>query len=562
VTPERVRWLLPLLLVFAAILTLGTAGWGSLYNETDGQYAGAAKVMAQGGSWLIPENNGVPRLVKPPLLYWGMAASMKVFGVNEFAARLPSCLAIVAWVGITSLIGRRMGGPWRGFLAGAILLTCLGSFTLGRIVMPEPLFSALIAASLYCALRAADQPRRKWFLGFWLFASLASFAKGWHGLLYPLAIVGLAALFHKESRKNLCGLLSWQGALLFAAINLPWYFYVESRFPGWLHNLIFAEQLGHVAGSSSPATNYTTVPRWQFVLLHLAWFFPWSIALLLSLFTFRRGGKLSFATTLLICWAGVVFGSVMLTGQRQDYYAMSMWPAFALLAAAVVERASLRAALIALTVVLTLAFAGVLAVPYVIAGATANTADRSTAWTTMTQLGPEVWANLSFTGAIGLGLALLFCIAALVCDFLRRANTARVALVLSAACAAMAAAAGFARVSVEFSLAEAAPEIRAALTPNGVLVFDGDIDTGSSLLVYTDSPVTLLDQNPEQDFIVTKFKIGRDRYITSHDLAELWKSGRTVVFVTEASKVPAWKKLLGSPLKEIETCGTQIVLKN
>jgi 4-amino-4-deoxy-L-arabinose transferase-like glycosyltransferase len=562
VTPERERWLLPLLLVFAAILTLGTAGWGSLYNETDGQYAGAAKVMAQGGSWLVPENNGVPRLVKPPLLYWGMAAAMKVFGINEFAARLPSCLAIIAWVGITFLIGRRMGGPWRGFLAGAILLTCLGSFTLGRIVMPEPLFSALIAASLYCALRTADQPGRKWILGFWLFASLASFSKGWHGLLYPLAIVGLAALFHKESRKNLRGILSWQGVLLFAVINLPWYFYIESRYPGWLHNLIFAEQLGHVAGSSAPATNYSIVPRWQFVLLHLAWFFPWSIALLLSLFTFRRSGKLSFATTLLICWVGVVFGSVMLTGQRQDYYAMSMWPAFALLAAVVVERASLRAALIALTVVLTLAFAGVLAVPHVIAGATADTADRSTAWTTMTQLGPEVWENLSFTGAIGLGLALLFCIAALMCDFLQRAKTARVALVLTATCAAMAAAAGFARVSVEFSLAEAAPKIRTVLPPDGLLVFDGDIDTGSSLLVYTDSPVTLLDQNPNQDFIVTKFGIGRDRYITSHDLAKLWKSGRTVVFVTEASKVPAWEKLLGSPLKEIETCGTQIVLKN
>src|SRR5471032_2754845 len=64
------RGLLCALLLLAAALALGTSEWGNLYNETDGQYGGAAKVMAQGGSWIIPENNGVPRLVKPPLLYW------------------------------------------------------------------------------------------------------------------------------------------------------------------------------------------------------------------------------------------------------------------------------------------------------------------------------------------------------------------------------------------------------------------------------------------------------------------------------------------------------------
>ncbi|MGA7880031.1 MAG: glycosyltransferase family 39 protein, partial [Terrimicrobiaceae bacterium] len=142
---------MPLLLALAAALTLGTAGWGDLYNETDGQYCGAAKVMVRSGSWLIPENDGIPRLVKPPLLYWAIAVSMKAFGINEFAARLPNALALTAWVGVTFLIGTHVGGRSRGFLAGIILLTSLGTFTLGRIVMPEPLFSAFIAAALYCA---------------------------------------------------------------------------------------------------------------------------------------------------------------------------------------------------------------------------------------------------------------------------------------------------------------------------------------------------------------------------------------------------------------------------
>lgn len=220
----RGGWQLALLIALAFALAVGTAGWGSLYNETDGQYGGAAKVMVRNGSWLIPENDGIPRLVKPPLLYWALAASMTLFGVNEFAARLPNALAVVAWVAITFLIGREMGGTSRGLLAGIVLLTSMGTFTLGRIVMPEPMFSALIAAALYCVLRGVDDVawRAAWFLGFWFFASLASFTKGWHGLLYPLAITGVAALFRRENRINLRGLISWQGALLFLLINLPW----------------------------------------------------------------------------------------------------------------------------------------------------------------------------------------------------------------------------------------------------------------------------------------------------------------------------------------------------
>ena len=97
----RGGWQLGLLIALAVALTVGTAGWGSLYNETDGQYSGAAKAMLRNGSWLIPENDGIPRLVKPPLLYWTLAASMKVFGVNEFAARLPNALAVIAWVTVT-----------------------------------------------------------------------------------------------------------------------------------------------------------------------------------------------------------------------------------------------------------------------------------------------------------------------------------------------------------------------------------------------------------------------------------------------------------------------------
>lgn len=556
------RWLLPLLLAGAFLLTVATGGRGYLFNETDCQYAGAAKVMAEGGSWLIPENNGIPRLVKPPLLYWAMTASIAVFGENEFAIRLPGALSLCALVWITYLIGERMGGRWRGFMAGAILLTSLGTFTLGRIVMPEPTFCALIAGGIYCVLRGMDAPaqRRWWFLGFWLCAALASFTKGVHGLLYPLIIIALTALFHRAERKDLRGLLSWQGGLLFLAINLPWYFYVESRYPGYLHNLFFAEQLGHMTGAGTPATNHSDVPRVQFLLLHLAWFFPWAIPGLAALFASRRqiSRPLSFQTRLVVLWVGVVFLSAMLTGQRQDYYAMAGWPAVALVMAACFERTIPRWSRIVVAALLGAGFVAALFRPSLTANTeTAPLAERATAWSTLVSFDASVWSSLSLTALLTLGGA--FAAAALACFLPQR--KAFLSLTATGACLALGAINGTAIVSPYFS---AGPlEEFFAATPAGAIVFDGDIDTGSSLLFYADRPVLLLDQKAEKDFIVRKFGVGRDRYLTSEELVQRWREAAPLLLVTEKSRLTEWRSRFGQPdLAPAGEAGTQIVLKN
>jgi 4-amino-4-deoxy-L-arabinose transferase-like glycosyltransferase len=558
------RWQLPLLTALAAALTLGTAGWGHLYNETDGQYGGAAKVMARSGSWLIPENDGIPRLVKPPLLYWAIAVSMKAFGVNEFAARLPNALAVTTWVVVTFLIGAHMGGRSRGFLAGIILLTSLGTFTLGRIVMPEPLFSAFIAAALYCALRGAGQTsaKRHWYLGFWLFASLASFTKGWHGLLYPLTIVTLAAALSRQLRPVIRGLVSWQGACLFALINLPWYVYVEARFPGYLHNLFFAEQLGHLLGASTPATCYTDVPRSQFVLLQLAWLFPWSLALitvvpmLISRFRDAACKIQSFPVGVVLAWMAVIFGSVLLAGQRQDYYAMSMWPAFALVFAWGLERSRCQALLMLLAVLL-----GICLVWFQAAAAfapdmsAAALAKRATAWTTVINFDRTVWTSLQMTASMALGGALLLVLLGLV---LRPSRLKLAALAASAGCLDLGAVSGTSLVSPYFSLATVAGGIH----DDAPIVYDGGIDTGSSLLFYSDSPVILLDQDPEDDFVVRKFGIGRDRFLTTSEFVAFWNSTSPATLITEESKLAGWRELLGVSLAPVARCGTQILLKN
>ena len=197
------------LIALAVLLHIGTAGWGDLYNETDGQYAGAGREMMESKQWLLPTNDGVPRMQKPPLLYWLIIASYKIFGVNAAAARLPIAVAVIATTALTFLIGERLRDHWHGFLAGLIYLSLGGTFLLGRIIMPEPVFSAFLAGSFYFAIGGYQRSRNRrwWFGGVWLCIACACLTKNVLGLVYVAAVLLLLGVFYREARIRFRSLL-------------------------------------------------------------------------------------------------------------------------------------------------------------------------------------------------------------------------------------------------------------------------------------------------------------------------------------------------------------------
>src|SRR5258708_33408389 len=88
--PPTRHALFVILIALAALLHVATIGSGDLYSQTEGQYAGAAREMVETHHWLLPTNNGAPRLQKPALLHWLIIFSFKFFGLNPSAPRLPT----------------------------------------------------------------------------------------------------------------------------------------------------------------------------------------------------------------------------------------------------------------------------------------------------------------------------------------------------------------------------------------------------------------------------------------------------------------------------------------
>ena len=186
VTAEHARgqaatraWLVPAVFVWFA----ATAWLRPLALPDEGRYVGVALEMLWSGDWLVPTLDTLPYFHKPPLFYWLTAASLGVFGINEWAARLPSLLAATGAAFAVYLFVRRWAGERQALLALAVLATTPFFFGGAQFANLDMLVAACIACTILCAADAVlaaegDRPRRSTLVAAYAFAALGILAKG------------------------------------------------------------------------------------------------------------------------------------------------------------------------------------------------------------------------------------------------------------------------------------------------------------------------------------------------------------------------------------------------
>src|SRR5262249_52931019 len=147
-----------ILLFFGAAIFLGTIlAPPSLMDDVDAVNAQIARNMLDSGDWVSARINGVLYLEKSPLGFWLMAASYKIFGVHDWAARLPTALGAIALMWVTAALGTRGFGRRAGLYAGLAVGSCIGLFLFTRIVIPDVLLTLSLTCALYCFLRAMEK---------------------------------------------------------------------------------------------------------------------------------------------------------------------------------------------------------------------------------------------------------------------------------------------------------------------------------------------------------------------------------------------------------------------
>ncbi len=320
-------------------------------DDVDSVQAQIARTMLESGDWVTARLDGVKYLEKAPLKYWMIALAYLVFGVHDWAARIPIALAAVLLCWLTLRIGAWAFSPRAGFYAGLALATCAGLFLFTRVLIPDVVLTLAVTLAMWSLVRALeeDEPRPR----LWAAALAASLAAGvlLKGLIAVVIPAGAGAVYlaltrQLFSRRTWRRLRPLSGAVIFLALAAPWHVLAILRNPPYFDFTLSAEpfryrgffwfyfineHLLRFLNLRHPR-DYNTVPRLWFWLFHLLWLFPWSVFLpAAARLGFKPVDRAARTRLLALSWTGFVL--VFFTfSTTQEYYSMPVYPALALLA--------------------------------------------------------------------------------------------------------------------------------------------------------------------------------------------------------------------------------------
>jgi 4-amino-4-deoxy-L-arabinose transferase-like glycosyltransferase len=362
--------LLGVLMTVLLALWIARLGASPLLDVDEGAFAEATRELTIGHDWGSTTLNGVDRFDKPILIYWFQALSLKTFGLNEFAVRLPSALCAFLWCLAIGQFAWRRFGPQVAIAAAGMLATSLGPMLIGRAATADSLLNLLLTISTLDLWRhlenGRDAPRRRAFA--WI--GLGLLAKGPVALLIPAAAAGLWLLSNRD-RSRLVRLvgdpMAWA---LLVGIAAPWYIYAVAR-----HGMAFVDGflLHHNLQRFTGSLEGHAGSLFYYLEVLPAAMLPWTPLLVPVALHLRTRWREPVGRFLLL-WLGFVLVFFSLSGTKLPHYVLYGFTPLMLLAAQELVGAKLPTRLALCATIIGVVALGA-ALPWIAHSLAAGTAD-------------------------------------------------------------------------------------------------------------------------------------------------------------------------------------------
>jgi 4-amino-4-deoxy-L-arabinose transferase-like glycosyltransferase len=332
----RTRADILLLTGFCAFLFFYGLGQFGLIGADEPRYAQVAREMLARHDWITPVLNGRPWLEKPPLYYWQAMIAYSLFGVTDWAARLPSAFDATAMVVGTYLFFRRFSAGV-ALDAALICASSAGVIAYSRAASMDMALAATFTIAMIAWRIWNETANNNWLAVFYAALALGTLAKG------PVApfLAALILVVYGATRGELRQLRRavWlPGILLFCLIALPWYVAVQARNPSFFQQFI----LQHNLARFSSDLYHHREPFWYYVPVTALALMPWiafivaasipAVRAWLRSRTRENGGECNFRIFAL-CWLLVPLLFFSISQSKLPGYILPAVPAGALILA-------------------------------------------------------------------------------------------------------------------------------------------------------------------------------------------------------------------------------------
>ena len=334
----------PLLTLLALAALTFTTGLGrqAITDADEAYYAEASREMLASNDWLTPHFNFVDRWQKPALYYWMTAGAYAVAGISEGAARFGAAMAGVGLALFTWWVARRLhttaDAAW---LAGAIVATSFGYFTMARAALPDLPLALCITVTIGTALRATDvgPAALRWWILSGVAAGCGFLMKGPVAIVVP-AVVLLPVWWLERHRAR----PSWTGILAAtvaaALVGLPWYLaMLATHGVPYLQSFFLTDNLERF---TTPRFNEPR-PLWFYPAVIAGGLLPWTLFAIAPaagalIDAVKRRLALSSEERRLWVWAVAPALLFMASVGQQPRYVLPVLPPLAILLATAIDR--------------------------------------------------------------------------------------------------------------------------------------------------------------------------------------------------------------------------------